>query len=197
MIEAYPLCWPAEYPRNQATKDSRFKTTLARSRDFVKDEIDRLKASDPIISTNIPLKADGDLRADWSRFKIDDAGVAVYFMRNGVQVCLCCDTYKRVHENLYAIGRTIAGLRQIDRDGVSDFLNRTFSGFKGLPEVSSFNQKSIWEILGIAAIPADINIVHKSFKAKAKLLHPDALTGSVEAFQELQQAYKQALNQFK
>lgn len=155
-----------------------------------------MKGSDVIISTNVPLKNNGDLRADLS-YRIDDHGVAVYFNHNGNQVCLCCDTYIKVHENLYAIGRTIAGLRQIDRDGVSDFLNRTFSGFKGLPEVSSFNQKSTWEILGITALPVDVNIIHKSFKAKSRLLHPDMPTGSVQAFQELNEAYKQALKLFK
>ena len=193
MIEAYPLCWPAGYPRSIERRDSRFKTTLGRARDFVKEEIRRIGGSEPVISTNIPLKNDGDLRADWSRYRIDDTGVAVYFNRDKQQVCLCCDSYERVWENLHAVGRTIEALRQIDRDGVSDFLNRTFTGFKAIPEVSSFNQKSVWEILGLTAIPKDADAIHRQYKIKLKEVHPDVPGGTKEAFMELQQAYQHAL----
>jgi hypothetical protein len=196
MIEAYPLSWPAEYPRTTRKKNSQFKTSLARARDFVKDEIRRLGGKQPVISTNVPLKNDGDLRADWSRYKLDDTGAAVYFMHNDKQVCLCCDTYVRVHENLHAIGRTIEALRQIDRDGVSDFLNRAFTGFVAIPETSSFNQKSIWEILGLPVIPAEESDIHVAFKRQSKKVHPDA-GGTEAAFHELQEAYKQALNFYK
>lgn len=195
MIEAYPLCWPPDYPRSIEQRKSLFKTTIARARDFVKDELKRLGANDPVISTNIPLKNDGDLRADWSRYKIADTGVAVYFTRNNQQICLCCDTYTQVHENLHAVGRTIDALRRIDRDGVSDFLNRTFTGFKALPE-SSFNEQLIWETLGLSAKPGTIDIVHSAYKKMVKIAHPDT-GGSVEKFHLLQQAYEQAKNLFK
>jgi hypothetical protein len=197
MIEAYPLSWPAGYPRSPQQRESKFKITLGAARDYVKDEIRRIAGTDAIISTNVPLKGDGDLRADWNRYRIEDTGVAVYFTRKKQQVCLCCDTYSKVWENLYAVGRTIAALRQIDRDGVSDFLDRTFSGFKALPEQSSFNQKSVWEILGLSAKPAEVNIVHSAYRNKAKVLHPDAPTGSAVAFQELQEAYQQILKQYQ
>jgi hypothetical protein len=198
MIEAYPLCWPHDYSRTPTNKirNSRFRTTLGAARDYVKAEIKRLDGKDPIISTNIPLKQDGDLRADWSRARIDDHGASVYFMRNKVQVCLCCDTYSKVWENLHAIGRTIEALRQIDRDGVSDFLNRTFTGFKALPESVVLNQKSIWEILGLTVKPGSIDAIHLAYKQKAKQLHPD-LGGSAESFQELQTAYKQAKSHYQ
>lgn len=197
MIEAYPLCWPPAYPRTSRRKDSRFKTTLGNARDYVKAEIKRIGGFEPVISTNIPLKNDGDLRADWSRYKFDDPGVAVYFMRNKQQVCLCCDSYERVWENLYAVGRTIEALRQIDRDGVSDFLNRTFTGFKALPESVNINQKSIWAILGFQSLPASEADIHTAYKRKAKELHPDAPGGSTGAFNELSEAYKLALDHHK
>ena len=134
MITAYPLSWPVDYKRSQEQKSSRFKTTLGRARDFVIKELEIIDAADVIISSNIPLKQNGDMYADLHRYKNDDTGVAVYFKRNGQQIVLCCDTYKLILENMYAIGRTLQALRQIDRDGVSDFLNRTFTGFKALPE---------------------------------------------------------------
>lgn len=198
MVEAYPLHWPTEYPATpeHKRKDSRFKTTLGAARDFVKDEVRRMGGKNPVISANIPLKNDGDLRADWNRYKIDNPGVAVYFTYNNNPVCLCCDQYKRVWENLYAVGRTIEALRQIDRDGVSDFLNRAFTGFKALPEGSSTEPttKPCWDILGIA-ITSDKDAIQKAYRKKVAVLHPDnLLTGDINQFHELQEAYRDAIH---
>lgn len=192
MVESYPLHWPSDYPRKteQEKKTSRFTTTLGRARDFVKDEIRRIGGKDPVISTNIPLKQNGDLRADWSKSRIDDSGVAVYFMYNDKQVCLCCDTHHKVWDNLYAVGRAIDALRRIDRDGVSDFLNRTFSGFKAIPQEAS-SGKNCWEILGIEPV-SNRHVIQEAYKARAKEIHPDVKGGSTEAFCELQEARDQA-----
>lgn len=191
MIEAYPLHWPIDYPRSSKQKDSRFKITLGAARDYVKEEIRMLEGSDPVISTNIPLKNNGELRADWSHFKLDDSGVAVYFNYKGNQVCLCCDTYKRVWENLYAVGRTIKALRQINRDGVSDFLNRTFSGFKSIPEKAG-NGTNAWMVLGIDKT-TDASVIKKAYREKIKHLHPDRNTGDNEMFIAVTQARDEAL----
>lgn len=163
MIEAYPLCWPETYPRATKQKFSKFKTTPGSARDFVKDEIRRIKGSNPIISTNIPIKQNGDLYADWTRYKIEDHGVAVYFELDGNQVCLCCDTFDKFWWNLHAIGRTIEAMRQIDRDGVSDFINRAFTGFKAIagPVVD------YWKVLGIIETK-DKDAINKAWKQKAK-----------------------------
>lgn len=191
MIESYPLYWPAGYPRTTGQKYSRFKTTLGKARDFVKEEIRRIGGKDPIISTNIPVKQNGDMYADWQRYKTDDIGVAVYFTLNGNQVCLCCDNYHRIWDNLHAIGRTIEALRQIDRDGVSDFLNRAFTGFKALPTETEVPKKSIWDILSMLPTK-DTSVITRQYRIRAKQVHPDA-GGSHEAFTELQAAYDRAI----
>lgn len=193
MIEAYPLCWPAGYPRSTQQKYSRFKTTLAHARDFVKEEVRRLGATDLIISSNVPTRKDGELHGDWQRFKVKDHGAAVYFTLNGKQVCLCCDTYERIYDNLRAIGRTIEALRQIDRDGVSDFLNRAFAGFTAIPERTG--KPSCWDVLGMEPTKDEAAIT-KRYKELAKAAHPDA-GGSDEAFTALAKAYKEALNNCK
>jgi hypothetical protein len=192
MIEAYPLSWPDGYERSAVTRPSKFKSTLPDAIDFLKGEVKRLNGKDLVISSNIPVKSNGDPYADWTRYKIDDHGVAVYFLRNGKQVCLCCDTYKKVWENLHAIARTISSLRQIDRDGVSDFLNRTFAGFPALPEVTEA-ETDIWPILGLTSKPADVEILTSSYRAQLRIVHPDRPTGTREAFDELQEAYRKAI----
>jgi hypothetical protein len=191
MVEAYPLHWPAGYPRSNKQKDSRFTTTLGKARDFVKEEIKRLKGKNPIISTDIPLKNDGDLRADWSRYKLDDTGVAVYFDLDGKQVCLCCDSYKKVWDNLHAIGRTIAALRQIDRDGVSDFLNRAFQGFKALPAAGESTTESCWDVLQMNPTKNGAEITAQ-YKKLAFKLHPDQNSGDSVKMAILNVARKQA-----
>lgn len=188
MIEAYPLCWPVNYPRAAEQKKSKFKQTLGQARDFVKAEIERIKGTDSIISTNIPVKQNGDLYANWQSYRLDDTGVAVYFTRNKQQVVLCCDTYKYVNENLYAIGRTIEALRQIDRDGVSDFLDRTFTGFKALPETVSENA---WRNVLHVSSTADYKEVKLKYLELVRIHHPDH-GGDVNTFNTIVEAWKQA-----
>lgn len=192
MIDAYPLCWPVNYPRSKATKKSRFKTTLGAARDFVKDEIKRLDGRQPVISTNVPLKDNGDLRADWTRYRMDDHGAAVYFTRNKQQVVLCCDQYDKVWDNLHAIGRTIEALRQIDRDGVSDFLNRSFTGFKMLEES---NDPVWWVVLDLHPNASETEIKAAYIKL-AKIHHPDA-GGSTDMFNKITKAADQEMEQVK
>lgn len=188
-IEAYPLCWPQGYPREQNPKASRFKITIGAARDEVKDEIRRIHGKLPVISTNIPLKDNGDLYARYDR--IEDTGVAVYFEYKGNQVCLCCDTYKGVHENLKAIARTINSLRTIDRDGVSDFLSRAFTGFKALPEGGAAETETCWQILGIQPTKDKAEIT-KAYRALSFEHHPDQ-GGNVNNFVKINNAYTTAL----
>ncbi len=186
MITAYPLHWPVDYKRSQQRKNSRFKTTLGRARDVVIKELDRINAQNVIISTNIPLKQNGDMYADWQRYRNEDTGVAVYFTRNKQQIVLCCDTYTHIWENMHAIGRTLEALRQIDRDGVSDFLNRTFTGFKALPESTS--TKPWYQVLIIPEDSSPLEI-RQAFHRMAKLHHPDN-GGNADTFNMICEAYK-------
>ncbi|MGN6478311.1 MAG: hypothetical protein ACTHKV_13885, partial [Flavipsychrobacter sp.] len=174
MIEAYPLHWPMAYTRTPAykRKNSQFKNTLGAARDFLKSEVRKLGATNLIISTNIPTKQNGDLYADYSRYKLDDPGVAIYFNYNGKEVALCCDQYGRVWENIQALAKAIEAIRGLERWGVSDFLDRAFTGFQQLPE-STTGEQNIWEVLGLDSKPESSIVVHQAYKSKAKTVHPD------------------------
>jgi len=59
---AYPLEWPEGWPRTLPDKrpnGSPFKTTLDRSLEALLEELGRLKASGVVISSWLPLRADG------------------------------------------------------------------------------------------------------------------------------------------
>lgn len=130
--------------------------------------------------------------ADIANEELDDSGVAVYFNYDGKQRVLACDKWKTPAENIRALGLTVEALRSLPRWGSSEILERTFSGFPALPEISSFNPDTIWDQLGLGAQPADVEILHNAYKRQAKKVHPDVAGGSQEAFESLQKAYDQA-----
>src|SRR5689334_9122873 len=51
---------------------------------------------------------------------IDDPGVAVYFKRKGQELCIACDKYLRVSDNLHAVGIAIEAFRTIERHGTGE-----------------------------------------------------------------------------
>jgi DnaJ-domain-containing protein 1 len=194
MISAFPLQWPEGYARTPAAarKWSRWKKTLAAARDYLQDEIRRMEATELVISTNQPLKQNGELRADFARFKEVDTGVAVYFDWKGRSYVMCCDVYRQTWENIYAIARTINALRQIDRDGVSEFLERAFTGFPGLPAPGESTVESCYAVLGISPGASKQDIL-TAYRYLAMRHHPDnPITGDAEIFMKYKSAYEEA-----
>lgn len=197
-MQACPLQWPVGYKKTLQPQRSRFSTTLARARDEIKREVEAIDGSDLIISTNIPVNKDGELRSDYARYNKDlqkQTGVAIYFTRAKQPVSLCCDTYDTVWDNMHAIALSLEKLRAIGRYGVSDFLNRAFNGFGALPAPgeTTFNY---WQVLGFEGPPADFSLVESNYKKLRYERHPDSRYGSHELFVELQEAYQQAKKYF-
>ncbi len=193
MISAFPLQWPDGYARTPRAEreNSSWKQSLARARDLVQNELRLMRADDVVISSNQPLKQNGEMRADAARFRESDTGVAVYFSWKGRSYVMCCDAYRQIWENVYAIARTINALRQIDRDKVSEFLERAFTGFPGLPAPGESTVISCWEILGMEATK-DAEMINSLFRAQARRMHSD-LGGNDADMARLNEARKQAL----
>lgn len=192
MIESFPLHWPVGYKRTSGylRKRSSFKQTADRAQQFLDAELKRMGATKIIISTNIPLRRDGFFYAAEANKKLADPGAAVYFRYKNRDIAMCCDQYEYPWENIYALGKGVEALRGMDRWGVSDFLDRVFTGFTALPEPEP--QDDIWLILGLNVKPKDVQQVKDAYREKAKKLHPDA-GGTVAGFQRLQDAYARAL----
>lgn len=197
MIEAYPLCWPVGYPRTEqpAFNPKFFKTTFDTERKDILRQLKLLKATDVIISTNIPLRQDGQPYSTWEKRTIHDKGIAVYFNLDGQPSVLCCDAWSLFEDNMHALVLTIDAMRGIDRWKVSEVLKRTFSGFKALPQETQ-TAVDIWTILGLSGKPDETRFVHGAYRRKAIELHPDKPVGSAEAFQNLHEAYQKALTFF-
>ena len=190
-IEAYPLTWPEGVKCAETRERSRFESrgqTVRRVRTFLKDEIRRLGGQELIISTDMRVRQDGEIVS--GAREPDDPGAAVYFELGGKKVCLACDKWRSLWENLYAIGRTIEAMRAIDRWGVSDLLDRMFTGFIALTDDAG---KSWDAVLGVSG-DASREEIRAAYREKMKSLHPDK-GGTVYQAAELNEAYSRALEE--
>lgn len=199
-MESYPLHWPMGYQRTRSRKRSGFKQTMDGAQRFLHNEIRKLGARKLIVSSNIPLRNDGGMYSAYMNKRLDDPGVAIYFELKGKQISMCCDQYISVWENVYALGKGIEALRGMDRWGVSDFLDRAFTGFTALPEPAQVQKREWWVVMDYQRKPNnavwDWAGVEAQYKSLAKKLHPDVTGGSTEKFQELVEAFDQAKKYF-
>ena len=192
-MEAFPLQWPHDWPRSRSRSESRYKVGYNQALEDLLRELEMLGGSDIVVSTNVPLRRDGLPFADHARRRIDDPGVAVYFKRKRQQQVIACDTWERVHENIRAIGLTVAGLRAVQRAGASQLLNRAFTGFKMLTAGDPIRvpvKREWWEILGCNSNVTDAEL-KKAWRAVAAKAHPDK-GGSDEAMAIVNGAYAEA-----
>lgn len=185
-ISPYPLRWPSWWPRVRTPKPSKFAPgTIAGAQWELQRELHRLGAKSVVITSNAQLNRDGSIasRQTW----LEDTGVAVYFTRNGQQMVMCCDQFKLLQDNLWALAKTINAMRGIERWGGMTMVDRTFAGMAALPASSG---PAWYEVLGvsISASPAEIDAAYRRL---AKALHPDA-GGTQDGFVRLQRAYEEA-----
>lgn len=218
-ITAYPLTWPDGWPRTPEHKrdsGSRFgqvtmqttnygsyrqkgRITPDKARRALRDELGRLGAKNPIISSNVPLRQDGEMYAGAADRRHDDPGIAVYFFLKGKQMVMAQDAYDNVAANMRSLAHAIDGLRTVARHGGGVMLERAFTGFTALPAPEGSQPKRPWWIvLGYsehAEDRADLSVeeVLARFKVLAKRRHPDVDGGSMELFVELQQARDEAV----
>lgn len=195
--QAYPLQWPLDRPRNQVRFPARFVTNTrggygARRRHSVGQgvetilaELRRMDASSAVISSNVQLRGDGLPRS--GQPQPTDPGVAVYFKFERQDVCLACDTWTTVEDNLWAVALTLEAMRGIDRWGAAK-LKATFTGYAALPAPAG---ALWWEVLGLHD-RATLEQVRDAYRALARAHHPDA-GGTHEEFVRIQSAYDVAM----
>lgn len=173
MTDAYPLQWPHGYPRTKARTYSVYRVSPNDAYAEMMDELGRFGAQNVVVSTNIPLRKDGTPYRDGLTDKLDDPGVAVYFMRNKQRVTIAVDQYAKPWENCRAIGKSVEAFRAIERAGATQVLDQAFTGFAALPPPS---QGQHWtRVLDIMMADATVEAIRAAYKAKARVLTGDAL----------------------
>lgn len=186
----YPLQWPENMPRYSRTRDAgQFRTTLAGAIKNVKESL-RLFASDSgkplqnvIISSNVTLGME----------KPADPGVAVWFVWDGLSVCIPVDRYAKVEANLQAIHHIIEARRVELRHGTLALVRATFTGFAALP--APHGQKPWREAFGFNAGPVTRDQLDAAYRQASKKAHPDAPGGSHDDMAELNRARDAAIKE--
>lgn len=186
---AYPLCWPPGWPRTASPRRGAYQVTFERARRDLTRNLQLFGVSDIILSSNIRLRLDGNPYA--GDREPEDPAVAVYFKREGVQQVMACDKWDRVKDNIRALGLAVEALRQLQRCGSTEILDRAFTGFTALPAHSS-TRKPWREVLGYPDASLDRNTLEQCYRRALSAAHPDKPGGSAEAFQEVQDAYLDA-----
>lgn len=197
---AYPLCWPAGWPRtpHRVRAGSKFRgVTFERARRGLQEEVRRLGGHAVVLSTNQPVRQDG---APYAATRlIHDPGVAIYFTRGGAPVVMARDAYTEIAANLRSLAMAIEHLRGLDRHGGGVMVEKAFTGFLALPAPGDSPDaprpwRDVLEISGDPNLIPHPTMVEAAFRVLARRLHPDVPgTGSSERFQELVDARAAAL----
>jgi len=188
-ITASPLTWPEGWVREEYEVSSRFgkwnkRISIAAAITFILDQLRLMgvPSFDVIISTNLKLRNDGLPYSNQREPR--DNGSAVWWSKNDIQQVIALDKYDRIADNIYAIGKTLEAMRGIERWGGGEILNRTFTGFVALPDLSTD-----WRsILGHPKTLAEARFMYH----RARILaHPDK-GGTKEKYHEVTEAFELA-----
>lgn len=185
-VQSYPLHWPQGFPRSKFREAGQFRTNYDNAlknvqkslQAFARDSNKKLEHA--IMSSNMTLTglANGD------------PGVAVWFVWDGMQVCIPVDRYNSVASNLQAIHHIIEARRVELRHGTLALVRASFTGFKALPAPKGKHWRDILE-LGLEG-QLTARDVDETYRRLARKRHPDA-GGSAEAMAELNSARDTAL----
>lgn len=183
-INAYPLSWPAGFPRTKTPEKGSFKTTLAGALTNVQDSLRRFatdsnkKLDGLVISSNVTLGVP----------RPADPAVSVWFTWDGMGVCVAVDRYLTVEANLQAIHHIIEARRVELRHGTLALVRASFTGFLALPAPAG---KDWWVVLNVAR-SATPDQIRAAYRKLASDHHPDK-GGSAEKMAELNAARDAAL----
>jgi len=186
-VNAFPLSWPSHFARTKWREHGKFKTALPAAIKNVQSSL-KLFASDSgkklenlVISSNVSLGSDSP----------SDPGVSVWFVWDGLQVCIPVDRYHTVASNLQAIHHILEARRVELRHGTLALVRATFTGFLALPAPAGKH----WT--DVLALPRDCSRedVKAAYRRLASQHHPDKPGGSHEKMAELNLAQQQALGE--
>ena len=162
---AYPLHWPPGFPRAKAREKGTFRSSLSAALMNVQGSL-RMFAGDSgkkiehvVLSSNVTLGCQ----------RPADPGVAVWFVWDGLGVCIPVDRYQLVESNLQAIHHIIEARRVELRHGTLALVRATFTGFLALPAPAALQW---WDVLGLPQ-SAQGEAVRDAYRRLAWEHHPD------------------------
>ena len=158
---------------------------MEEARSGLADELQRLGATNAILSTNVRLRIDGAPYSGQSQ--PEDVGAAVYFKLKGRQVSLAADKWNRVEDNIWSIVKHIEAIRGQERWGVGS-VDQAFRGYMALPAIGQGSGLQWWTVLGLP-INSSFEQVKEAHRILVQKHHPDR-GGDVEMFHRVQEAWR-------
>lgn len=205
-VDAFPLHWPASWPRTPAPhrKPAKFSgssygrgyrearhLTVAEGVARLQRELDALGAGATVLSCNVERRLDGLPRS--GNAEPADPGVALYFTMKGRSTVLACDRWSRVADNMAAIAAHIGALRGIDRWGVGS-VEQAFAGYAALPGPAGRPWRSV--LAWPSNLPVTREEIEKARRTWAKRWHPDSGTApNADLMAEMNAACDSALRE--
>ena len=181
MTDAYPLQWPSGWPRNKSRSKGPFKDkSVYRAAQEIHTELNRMKATQIVISSNLKLRKDG---LPYSDQRTDDPGVCAYFKYNGRNQCIPCDRWAKIEDNMWAIAKSIEAMRGLERWGSKQIVDAAFTGFQQIAYVG----KPIVRYFDDCFSKEDAK---NRFRRYAIEMHPDA-GGDTAEFAEMNRQYQE------
>lgn len=198
MKKGFPLQWPDNIPRTSKSIRAPFKvSSIDAPRKGILKEIRLLNGKQPVITTNIPLRSDGQLYAT-GKPAGGEMAVAVYFTWQGTEYVIACDNYDRIEDNLRAAEKIIEAIRGIERWGNKGIVEQAFEGFKSkqLSQGSGITKTNLntgWWIILQVDKSASKDVIIAAYRSLVKKYHPDNLvTGNKDKFIQVQTAFQEA-----
>lgn len=204
----YPLTWPPGWPRTTPSvrQRARFRRmikaydpesqqtrhggerplTVSEAIDRLAGELGRLGAVDDVLSTNVPVRADGRPRS--GQPEPADPRAAVYFLLKGEPRCLACDAWTKTADNIAALAAHIEAIRAVERYGVGS-LEQAFRGYVALPQSTPTDWPSV---LGLDQRRVTRDAIETAYRRLAFIAHPDQ-GGSHDQMTRLNTAREAAL----
>lgn len=189
VTQAYPLHWPAGWPRTAAPLSSRFNTSVSAAVNNVLDELRRFGKDSGKPVQNVVISSNVTLGSSTPR----DAGIAVYFRWENIDGCIAVDRYRRAEDNLQAIYKVIEAERTKLRHGGLNIVRASFRGFAALPpprDASGQLSPPWWQVLNVTA-GASLADAEAAYRSMVKTAHPDR-GGDAARFNQITDAIRQA-----
>jgi hypothetical protein len=191
-IQAYPLAWPMGWQRTRSPRRSPYKLPLEKALQSLTGELRLFRAKDFVVSCNVRPRLAG-LPHDAVAPK--DPAVAVYWEdQQGRPRVMACDAWDSVRANVRAVTLTINALRQIERSGATQLLERAFTGFAALPADATGSWRQVFE--WPPEEPVTSATVATRYRQLARVRHPDG-GGTHEALIQLNRARDEAMREVK
>lgn len=196
-IQAYPLQWPVGWARTKIPRRSPYKLALERALQELTSELRLFRAKDFVVSSNVEPRLAG---LPPGPAAATDPGVAVYWEDvHGRPRVMACDAWDSVRGNVRAVAVTINALRQIERSGASQLLERAFTGFAALPaDAGASSWREVLQLSdngspnGGSKRPLTRAEIDAAYKRRALEVHPDR-GGSSEDLIKVNRARAEAL----